>query len=62
MSETMKIKDPQFDAFSEAAAAAIEEALDDLELPLPRLSVLGELLGRLVPRPVLREALEVAEG
>lgn len=58
----MRIKDPQFDAFSEAAAAAMEEALEDLEIPLPKLSVLGEILGRLVPRPVLQEALEVAEG
>ncbi len=62
MNESRKIRDPQFDAFSEAAGAAIEAALDDIEIPWPRLSFLSEVLGRVVPRPVLKEALQVAEG
>jgi hypothetical protein len=60
MNENRRIQDPQFDAFAEAAAAAIEEGLNDIEIPLPRLSLLGEILGRIVPRPVLQEALAVA--
>lgn len=60
MNENRRIQDPQFDAFSEAAAAAIEKGLNDIEIPLPRLNLLVEILARIVPRPMLQEALEVA--
>jgi hypothetical protein len=57
-------RDPHFAAFAEAAADALGEALRDLEIPAPDLAepALVALLAQLIPRPVLRGALEIGEA
>jgi len=64
MNGTMKIRDPHFARFVDEAAESIDKSMSRLELPVIEVSgpTIAEVLGRIVPRPLLRAALQASDG
>lgn len=64
MNSKREIRDPHLRAFADQAGNAFEESFAEFDLSLPDGPELSfaAMLGLLVPRPVLREALDLADA